>query len=153
MALKKEIDAGLDAAAKQVTVEFFREKIGAKDLKELAVVLKLRPAVGEVKLADVVNGLAKQPKVTRVRKTKKAARKKSDEIVTTTDEGRARYDARVLMSINRLVKKTEEPVGAEAIREEAGGTASQFRAAAMRLIKAKKIKRSGKARGTVYQPR
>lgn len=151
MALKKEIDVGLDTAAKQVTVEFFREKIGAKDLKELAAVLKLRPAVGEVRLADVVNGLAKQPKVTRTRKTKASPRK--TEIDTATDDGRSRYDARVLMTINRLVKKTEEPVSAEAVREEVGGTASQFRSAAKRLIKARKIKRSGKTRATVYQPR
>ena len=156
MAFKKEIDAGLDEAAKQVTVQFLKDKIGTKDLKELATVLKLRPAVGDVKLADVVNSLA-QPNVRRVSKTSKSPAKKSSpkktQVVTTTDEGRQRYDAQVLMTINRLVKKAEKPVGAEAVREVVGGSASQFRAATARLLKAKKLKRSGKARGTVYQPR
>lgn len=147
MPIKKQFNEALDKAAKEVTVEFLKQSIGKKELEELAMVLKLRPEVGEVKLADVVNGLPK-PKVKQVRRQKA---KPTDEIDTSTEEGRTRYDARVLMSINSLAK--EEPVGSEAIREKAGGTSSQFTAAANRLIKAKKIKRKGKSRGTVYQPR
>jgi hypothetical protein len=59
----------------------------------------------------------------------------------------AAYDAAVLVEI----VGAPEPIGAVAIRSKAGGSPAEFRAAAERLIAAKKVKKFGIAKGTRYR--
>jgi hypothetical protein len=59
----------------------------------------------------------------------------------------AEYDAAILVEITAA----PEPVGSVAIRTKTGGTPEQFRAAVERLIAAKKVKKSGVAKGTRYR--
>lgn len=65
---------------------------------------------------------------------------------TRTAEGRGDYDTRVLAAI----KAAGGPVAAQQLLKSVGGTGLQFRTATKRLLAGKKIKRSGKARGTRY---
>ena len=68
---------------------------------------------------------------------------------TRTAAGRADYDAKVLGAISNA----KAAVSANEVRGQVGGDAFQFRAAADRLSRAKKIKVEGKARGTRYRAR
>jgi hypothetical protein len=68
---------------------------------------------------------------------------------TRTAAGRAEYDAKVLGAI----ANAKAAVSANDVRGQVGGDAFQFRAAADRLVRAKKIKVEGKARGTRYRAR
>lgn len=63
-----------------------------------------------------------------------------------TAGGRETYDAKVLAAI----KAARGPAGAEALIKATGGTSQQFRQATKRLVAARKVKRTGKARGTRY---
>ncbi len=65
---------------------------------------------------------------------------------TRTAAGRKDYDARVLAAI----KAAGASVAAEDVINSIGGTGLQFRTATKRLIASRKIKRTGKARGTRY---
>lgn len=65
---------------------------------------------------------------------------------TRTAEGRGDYDAKVLAAI----KSASGPAAAEDVIKTVGGTGLQFRTATKRLIASRKIKRTGKARGTRY---
>ena len=65
---------------------------------------------------------------------------------TRTADGRDDYDAGVLAAI----KSAGGPVAAEDVIKKVGGTGLQFRTATKRLIASRKIKRTGKARGTRY---
>lgn len=58
-----------------------------------------------------------------------------------------KYDAAVLVEI----LAAPEPVGAVAVREKVGGTPAQFRSAVERLMEARKISKSGIAKGTRYR--
>jgi hypothetical protein len=65
---------------------------------------------------------------------------------TRTAKGRGDYDANVLA----VLKSASHPVAADEVIEKVGGTGLQFRTATKRLLAARKIKRTGKARGTRY---
>ncbi len=75
-----------------------------------------------------------------------AASPRTGEANTRTADGRNAYDSRVLAAI----KAAGGPASAESLLSNTGGDAAQFRAATKRLLAAKKIKRTGKARGTRY---
>lgn len=64
----------------------------------------------------------------------------------TTAEGRAAYTSAVL----GVIASAGGPWSAQNVRAKAGGTDLQFRAAVERLLADKKVKRTGKARGTRY---
>ena len=73
--------------------------------------------------------------------------KASGAVDTRTAAGRAAYDKAVLRAVSRYA----DPVGAEQLLQDLGGTGLQLRSSLKRLIGAKKVVRSGKARATVYQ--
>jgi hypothetical protein len=89
-----------------------------------------------------------QPKTLAVAKS--AGTKSSDRVDTRSAKGRADYDAKVLGAISNA---KGELVSATQVRGLVGGDPMQFRAAADRLVRAKKIKVQGKARGTRYRTR
>jgi hypothetical protein len=89
-------------------------------------------------VADLTGGEIPVPRAGRGRKAAGAS--------TRTKNGRSEYDARVLAAI----KAAGGPASAESLLPKTGGDAGQFRAATKRLLAGKKIKRSGKARGTKY---
>lgn len=63
-----------------------------------------------------------------------------------TEEGRTHYDAAVL----GVITGGPGPWSAANVRAKTGGTDTQFRASVERLLAKKKVKRTGKARGTRY---
>lgn len=71
-----------------------------------------------------------------------AAGNQAERATSSTD-----YDAAVLGEISAA----SEPVGAVTVREKVGGDATEFRASVERLIAAKKVKKSGIAKGTRYR--
>lgn len=85
---------------------------------------------------------SKAPKAAKKASAPRAA--KSAEV--TTAEGRAAYTSAVL----DVIASASRPWSAQEVRAKAGGTDLQFRAAVERLLAAKKVKRTGKARGTRY---
>jgi hypothetical protein len=89
-----------------------------------------------------VDGVQRGPKPTSVPTT----RRRKGVAQTKTAEGRDAYDEQVLTAINAA----REPVAAEQVIKDVGGTGLQFRTATQRLLSRKKIKRTGKARGTSY---
>ena len=76
-------------------------------------------------------------------------RASSNSADTRTKAARATYDAKVLAA----VKAAGDKIGADEVREQVGGTADQVRTSLKRLIKSKKVKRSGRARATRYVAR
>ena len=75
---------------------------------------------------------------------KSAGRKRKTN--TRTAGGRGDYDGRVLAAITAA----GAPVNAETLLPKVGGAPAQLRAATKRLLRGKRIKRTGKARGTRY---
>lgn len=75
-----------------------------------------------------------------------ASRASIGSIDVRTPAGREVYDTSVLAAI----AAHREPASATDVRAKAGGTDLQFRAAVERLIEEKKVRRTGKARGTRY---
>ena len=67
----------------------------------------------------------------------------------SSPDGRSSYDARIL----EVVLAADEPVNAEHVRSQVGGTPHEVRTALKRLIAAKEIKSQGRARATRYQER
>lgn len=65
----------------------------------------------------------------------------------TVSTANGKYDAAVLVQI----LAAPDPIGAVAVREKVGGSPAQFRSAVERLIAARKISKSGVAKGTRYR--
>lgn len=63
-----------------------------------------------------------------------------------TAEGRGDHDAKVLAAL----KAASGPVAAEDVIKRVGGIGLQFRTSTCRLLASRKIRRTGKARGTRY---
>ena len=68
------------------------------------------------------------------------------EVNTRTAAGRREFDKKVLEAVNSGIETAEK------MHAATGGTKLQIRTSLNRLIKNKKIKKSGKARGTRYYP-
>ncbi|GEM_PF-2870911 len=66
---------------------------------------------------------------------------------TRTAAGRVTYDASVLATI----RKFNGRVGAETLRTSAGGDPHQIRRALARLVRRREVKRTGRARSTLYE--
>jgi hypothetical protein len=134
----------MDAARRQAILEHVRsfpqmtlaELVGAKgDIGRLAAEL----TVGE--LMGVSGG----------RRGKGSGRKAGSEsrvgaVKTRSVADRAVYDASVL----KLLSSAKDPLLAVRVRDAVGGTPLQARASLHRLVKARKVKRHGRARATTY---
>jgi hypothetical protein len=82
--------------------------------------------------------------------TKKGARRAASRSVNTrTPEGRAAFDERVLDAVRSLGGSAQSAD----IERIVGGTPEQRRVALARLLKSRKLTRSGKARSTAYSVR
>ena len=97
-------------------------------------------------LAEARN--ARAPRTNGKPATKNGAKRSSSRSVETRSvAGRGDYDARVLA----VIADIGGPVAAEQVIGKIGGAPMQFRAATKRLLKSRKLKRTGKARGTRYE--
>lgn len=76
----------------------------------------------------------------------KARKKAASPVSTRTQSDRANYDQAILSTLNTH----SSAMAAEELRAAVGGEPNQLRAALHRLIDAKLVVRSGRARGTTY---
>lgn len=119
-----------------MTVRDFCARVGLPFENLLFLVLESRDA-GEVAPA--------RPSSTKPKK-KPPTNAPSNDVNTRTIEGRNQLDAAII----ECVSKADEPISANSIRSETGGTPQQVRTALNRLIEQGKMKFSGRARGTKY---
>ncbi len=105
---------------------------------------------GSLTMGELLDGAASSAaKSPRAKGRSSASGRGSKKVETRTQAGREAYDALVLGAI----QGASEPIGAEALRPQLGGSPEQLRASLHRLVDAKSIKRKGKARATKYTAR
>lgn len=133
----------------QLVLHYIRAKPRATTLAELLADPLIGPIVPTLTLAMFGGEIPVGGEKRRGSKQVAAApvkRGRNGGANTRTADGRNAYDANVLAAI----RSAGGPASAEQLLQKTGGDAAQFRAATKRLASAKKIKRSGKARGTKY---
>jgi hypothetical protein len=103
------------------------------------------PFVRGLTLGELVGDVRSRPAKTQASTALGApsAKRREPKATTRTAKGRGDYDANVLAAAGH-------PVAADEVIKKVGGTGLQFRTATKRLLAARKIKRTGKARGTRY---
>jgi hypothetical protein len=107
-------------------------------------------SLGDITVGELISG--RPGRSARPARRKRAARKARrrggrKKVDTRTAEGRELYDA----SVFQAVKSAKGSVTADAVREQVGGTGDQMRRSLGRLVDTKKVKRSGRGRGTKYE--
>lgn len=113
-------------------------------LRDLGTLVdSLGDGAGSITIGELIDGEASDAARTRGGRKPKQSR---TTVETRTTAGRAKYDAKVL----RTIKRSETPVGAETLRPQVGGSPEQLRRALHRLLEARKIRRQGRTRATVY---
>lgn len=132
-------------------IHMIAEKAPATTLAELISDPLFAGRVRDLRLGDLLGGRVAKPAPSVTSRSPNASAspkngrpKKSADV--RTDEGRAQYDTAVL----GVIASGAGPWSAVQVRAKAGGTDTQFRASVERLLAKKKVKRSGKARGTRY---
>ena len=143
------LESAMAAAQRQVLLDHVISSPGAT-LGELAGMKgELSALAASLTVGEIRSGKASASKGGRGKSSSRSAPRSAGEVSTRTKIERAEYDAAILA----IVKSSGGKVGADEIREQAGGTAEQVRTALKRLITAKRVKRSGRARATRYAAR
>jgi hypothetical protein len=139
-------DSGIHALVRMIA-----EKAPTTTIGELLADPSFGPRFRALPIGQLLGAAPPAPPVapTRPQATKQTAsgpRTSTASIDVRTPAGREVYDTSVLAAI----AAHREPASATDVRAKAGGTDLQFRAAVERLIAEKKVRRTGKARGTRY---
>jgi hypothetical protein len=133
-----------------LVVHYVRSKPLSTTIGELLADPLIGALVRSLTVAQLAGGQIRVPRSARKAGTAKSepASKagRGRKANTRTAGGRGDYDGRVLSAI----KAAGAPVNAETLLPKVGGAPAQLRAATKRLLSGKKIKRTGKARGTRY---
>ena len=129
-----------------LVLHYVRTKPTTTTIAELLADTLIGSFVRELSIAELFDGTAPATAASRKSPSSPGRHVRNGATDTRTADGRSQYDERVLVAI----KGAGGPASAESLLPKTGGDAAQFRAATKRLMAAKKIRRSGKARGTRY---